>query len=274
MRTIGRAVRPRLVLVSVIALVAAALAVGNGRDSANMVPPAALKGPEAAPDGWTPAAPRDEIRPAFGYDPTDGPDAKGCLVITADRRDGLDGCWTKSFLVVGGKHYRFEAHYRAEGVAVPRRSVVAEIHWRDAQGRKVSLDEPAVTNYLVGATPMAETEFPATKAADGKGWTEVSDTYRAPSKATQAIVELHLRWAPNSEVRWAGVTLAETTPPAPRTVRLATAHFIPKGGKTPADNCKMYEPLIADAAKQKADLIVLGETLTYPGLGKKYHEVA
>ena len=36
----------------------------------------------------------------------------------------------------------------------------------------------------------------------------------------------------------------------------------------------MYEPLIAEAARQKADLVVLGETLTYVGLGKKYHEVA
>lgn len=40
------------------------------------------------------------------------------------------------------------------------------------------------------------------------------------------------------------------------------------------DNCRQYAPLIAEAAKQKADLVVLGETITYVGLGKKYHEVA
>jgi predicted amidohydrolase len=57
-------------------------------------------------------------------------------------------------------------------------------------------------------------------------------------------------------------------------VRLATVHFRPKGGKTPEDNCRMFEPFIAEAARQKADLVVLGETLTYVGLGKKYHEVA
>ena len=45
-----------------------------------------------------------------------------------------------------------------------------------------------------------------------QGWTEVSDTYQAPSRATQAIVELHLRWAPDSEVRWSGVSLTETSP--------------------------------------------------------------
>src|SRR5262249_3898988 len=118
------------------------------------------------------------------------------------------------------------------------------------------------------------TEFPAAKATDAKGCTEVSDVYRAPSRATQAAVELHLRWAPGSEVRWAGVSLTEAEAPAPRTVRLATVHFVPRGGKSPEDNCRLYEPLIAEAARQKADLVVLGETLTYPGLGKKYHEVA
>ena len=76
------------------------------------------------------------------------------------------------------------------------------IHWQDERGRQVPLDEPVVTSYLRGATAMAETEFPAPKGTNADGWTEVSDTYRAPSKATQAIVELHLQWAPNSEVRW------------------------------------------------------------------------
>jgi predicted amidohydrolase len=238
--------------------------------------PSAAAGTAAAqtPDGWTTAAPRDEIRPEFGFDPEGGPDGKGCLILKADQRDGLDGCWTKSFPITGGKVYHFAASYRAHGVAVPRRSIVAELHWRDARGKHVPLDEPAVSGYLRGATAQAETEFPTTRATGRDGWTEVSDTYQAPSRATQAVVELHLRWAAGGEVRWGGVSLTETDPPAPRKVRLATAHFIPRGGKTPADNCRMYEPLIAEAARQKADLVVLGETLTYVGLGKKYHEVA
>jgi predicted amidohydrolase len=265
--------RPGLVFVVPVLALAGAAGAGKWTPGANPGPPP-QGGPETAPAGWTTAAPRDEIRPAFGYDPTGGPDGKGCFVITADRREGLAGFWKKSFPVTGGKHYRFEAKYQATGVSVPRRSVLVEVHWLDAQGRKVPLDEPAAAGYLVGATPIAETEFPTTREADSRGWVDVSDTYRAPSRATQAVVELHLRWAANAEVRWGGVAVTETAPPAPRTVRLATAHFLPKGGKTPMDNCRMYEPLIADAARQKADLVVLGETLTYPGLGKKYHEVA
>jgi predicted amidohydrolase len=220
--------------------------------------------------GWSTAAPRDEIRPEFACESGDGP----VLVIRAGQRDGVDGCWTKAFPVTGGRHYRFDARYEAKGVDVPRRSVVAEIHWRDADGRHVPLDEPAVSGYLRGATPMAETEFPTTREVDGSGWTEVSDTYRAPSRATRAVVELHLRWARGGAVRWRGVSLTETTAPSPRTARLATVHFKPSGGKTPEDNRRMYEPLVAEAARQKADIVVLGETLTYPDLGKKYHEVA
>jgi predicted amidohydrolase len=254
-----------------VALAAASAAVWAWPGAADPSP----REPEKAPDGWTTAAPRDEIRPDFAYDAAGGPDGKGCFLIRADRREGLDGCWTKSFPATGGKHYRFAASFRVKGVTLPRRNVVVEIHWRDAQGKHVPLDQPPVTGYLRGATAMAETEFPTTRGTDRQGWTEVSDTYQAPTKATQAVVELHLRWGPpGAEVRWGGVALAEAEPPAPRKVRLAAVHFKPHGGKTPLDNCKQYETLVAEAAKQKADLVVLGETLTYVGLGKKYHEVA
>ncbi|HZT82075.1 MAG TPA: carbon-nitrogen hydrolase family protein [Gemmataceae bacterium] len=229
---------------------------------------------EKAPDGWTTAAPRDEIRPAFAYEPAGGPGGKAAFLIKADRREGLDGCWTKTFPVAGGKHYRFRALFQARRVALPRRRVVARIDWRDDRGRKVLLDEPTVMGYLRGATPTAETEFPATRGTDADGWTEVADTYRAPSKATRAVVELHLRWAANGEVRWSGVEFGEAEPPPPRKVRLATIHFRPQGGKTPEGNRKLYEPLIAEAARQKADLVVLGETLTYVGLGKGFADVA
>jgi predicted amidohydrolase len=226
------------------------------------------------PEGWTTASPRDEIRPEFSYDPKGGADGRGCFIIKADRREGLDGCWQKVFPVSGGKHYHFQGCYQAEGVAVPRRSILAELHWRDAQGKHVPLDQPSVTGYLRGATPMAETEFPATKGTGRQGCTKVSDTYRAPARATQVIVELHLRWAEGGEVRWSCVSLTETQPLPPRKVRLATVHYIPRGGHTPLDNCRLYERFIAEAAQQKADLVVLGETLTYVGLGKKYQEVA
>ncbi len=227
-----------------------------------------------AHDGWTAAALRDEIRPQFAVEPTGGPSGQVCLIIRADQREGLDGCWRKIFPVQGGKSYRFAALCRASHVPVPRRSLVVKIHWQDSQGRQVPLDQPTVANYLRGSTGIAETEFPAFKGTNAGGWVEVSDTYRAPSKAAQAVVELHLQWAPGAEARWTGVSFSESAPLPTRKVRLAAVHFRPHGGKSPLDNCRMFEPHIAEAARQKADLVVLGEVVSSVGLKQQPHEVA
>src|SRR5947209_2667451 len=92
---------------------------------------AAPGGPVRAPDGWTTAGPRDEIRPEFAYEPAGGPGGRAAFVIRHDGRDGLDGCWTRTFPVVGGKHYRFQVLSQARNVAVPRRGVVVKLNWRD-----------------------------------------------------------------------------------------------------------------------------------------------
>lgn len=226
------------------------------------------------PDGWLSASPREEIRPEFAYWSTGGRDGKGSLVIAADGREGLDGFWLKSFPVTGGRHYRFLAYRNVEKIAAPHRSVVARILWRDENGKDVLRDTPVVSGYLKGATPIAEPEYPADKGTDANGWTEVSDYYQAPSKATRAVVELHLRWAPHGRVEWSNVSFVETKPLPERKVRLAAVHFQPRGGKTPMDNCRLFDPLIAEAAAKKADLVVLPETLTYYGLGKSYVDVA
>jgi predicted amidohydrolase len=256
-----------------VVLAATQRAVTGAAGPAQSGPPDSASGPDPLAD-WAPASPRDEIRPGFDLDRTGGPQRQPALVIRADSREGLDGCWKRSFPVTPGRHYRFSALYRAENVKVPRRSVVVKLNWRDAHDQPVALDEPAVQGFLRGMKPMAETEFPDAVATRADGWTEMGGTYRAPAGATQLVVQLHLQWAPRATVRWSDVTLVETQPRPPRTVRLAAVHFRPSGGRTPADNCRMYEPLIAGAARQKADLIVLGETLTYVNVGKAMHEVA
>ena len=227
-----------------------------------------------APSGWQATAPRDEIRPEFIFEPKGGPSGAECFVIKADAREGLDGAWVRTFPVTGGKSYRFSALYKAASVSLERRSIVAKLDWEDASGKSVPTDQPTVANYLRGSIGMAETEFPTAHTSTSDDWTEVSDTYRAPSRAAKAVVSLHLQWAPDSEVRWSKVSFAEAQPAVGRSVRLATVHYRPQGGKSSMDNCQQYEPLIAEAARQKADLVVLGETLTYVNLGKTPAEVA
>src|SRR5262249_785279 len=92
-------------------------------------------------------------------------------------------------------------------------------------------------------------------------------------QATRAVVELHLLWAPRGRIEWSDVSLTETKPPAGRKTRLAAVHFRPSG-KSPQANCKEFAPLIAEAARQKPDLVVLGEALTYFGTGKSFAECA
>src|SRR5207249_2136958 len=117
-------------------------------------------------------------------------------------------------------------------VAVPRHSAVARVLWQDDKGKSVLLDPPDDSK---GPLPTAEPEYPI-DGKEVKGWTEVDGIYRAPSKATRAVVELHLRWASGGRIDWAEVALTEAASPAPRKVRLAAVHYIPKGGKTPMDN--------------------------------------
>src|SRR5262249_22511514 len=77
-----------------------------------------------APSGWKSASPRDEIRPRFSFNSKGGPNGEGSLIISEDERDGLHGWWQKTYPIVGGRSYHFQALRKVKDVAVPRRSAV------------------------------------------------------------------------------------------------------------------------------------------------------
>src|SRR6266542_1154358 len=228
---------------------------------------------EPYPPGWKAASQRDEIRPSFSFELKGGPRGNAAFVIAAANSVGQHGWFQKVFPLSGGKFYRFQAVRKAEAVAVPRRSVVARIVWQDARGKPVLADVPAGHEKEAGPIPLAKPEHPLDGETDEQGWTKVAGTYRAPVRATQAVVELHLQWAPRGRVEWSDVTFVETPAPPSRKVRLATVHYVPSG-KSPRKNCQEYAPLLAEAAKQNADLVVLGETVPFVRVGKKPHETA
>lgn len=220
------------------------------------------------PGTWQDLSARDEIRPHFSTN------ASGHLIISADARDGLDGRWETTLPVQGGGWSRFHALRRVENVPVPRRSVLVRIRWEDANGSPVRHDAPGAHSYAPGERPVAEPEYPVDGKTDPAGWTEVSGIYHVPAAATQATVELHLRWAPHGRVEWKDVTLTASPAPAPRKVRLAAVHYVPKGGKSALDSCRQFAPLLAEAAKQRTDLAVLPETITATGNGLSYLDAA
>ena len=231
----------------------------------------------ASADGWTSVAPREEIRPQFQHAETGGKSGRGTLAIRADEREGLHGWWQKTFSVTAGRYYRFSAWRRAENIVVPRRSVLARVVWSDDAGRNVQRRDGVVTNFSLGVTATAEPEYPRDAGATGAsedGWTEMSGVYEAPPGATRARIELHLLWATKGKVEWSDVAFLPTEPPAPRKVRLAAVHYRPRSAKTPIDACRQFAPLIEEAARRKADLVVLGETLTYAGVGSSFADCA
>jgi predicted amidohydrolase len=233
----------------------------------------ATTSPAAAPPGWATGAPRDEIKPAFRYEPTGGRDGKGSLVIEHDRREGLQGYWVRSFPVQGGGWYKFETARRVTHVSLPRRSAVVRLLWRDEKGKDVLRDETWDRDVLRNFKLTAEAEHPLDQATDAAGWTTVTGIYQAPSKAQSATVELHLDWAEGGRIEWSEVSFASCPAPGPRKVRLAAVHHKPTGATIEANRAS-YVPLLEEAARQKADLVVLGETLTYPSTGKAYAECA
>ncbi|MEO2048558.1 MAG: nitrilase-related carbon-nitrogen hydrolase, partial [Pirellulales bacterium] len=229
---------------------------------------------QLAPEGWQATWPREEVKPAFAYLSDGGPHQRGSLTITADQREGLLGTWTKTWPVEGGKSYQFTAFYRTENIAVPRRTAVPRILWRDQLGNAVMQAEPTRASYQKGKRPRAEPEFPRDLETDAQGWTRVEGTYQAPPGATRAVVELNYRWAPGGLVEWSEVAFTPVDPLTPRRVRLATVHLRPGKGTSAEEKCRQFAPLVAEAARQRADLVVLPETVTFYGSGKSYVDCA
>src|SRR3989449_8794972 len=139
----------------------------------------------ASADEWAAAAPREEIRPQFQHTETGGKSGHGALAIRADGREGLHGWWQKTFPVTGGLHYRFSAWRRAENIAVPRRSVLARVLWRDEAGKDVERREGVVTNYSRGVVAAAEPEYPRGAGGGNGGWGGPSGGYEDPPGASE-----------------------------------------------------------------------------------------
>ncbi len=222
----------------------------------------------AQPDAvWITHSPREEISPKFDL-------KNGVFKIDASGQNGSTGQWQTRLAVNGGQHYRFSAKRTTHAIDNPHRNVVERLIWLDAKGNKVVRDKPSFASYRPGTAPRAEPEYPRTRGPAKNGWTEVSDIFRAPKAATQVQVELSLRWETNGRVEWRNVFLLPTTAPKPRIARLATIHYKPRAGKTSAEKCRLFAPLVAKAANKKADFVVLPETLTFFGSGRTYAECA
>ena len=215
------------------------------------------------PDGWTTWAPREELRPEFAYVTNGGSNGQGAFMIDAGNRIAPQGAWTTTFPVRAGQYYRFQILRRTAGVSSPHRSVGMKVSWSNEKGA-----------LLPRGDMKARPDYPRDGKTNDDGWTEISGTYLAPEGATQAKVELFLRWAPGGQVLFSEVSVVPVDQPARRMVRLATVHYRPRGGKSATENREQFAPLIAKAAEMDADLVCLGECVTYCGTSLGPSDVA
>jgi len=223
---------------------------------------------DSAPAGWQSVAIREPVKPQFAFLPHGSFDDKAALAISATpEQTESHGAWVKTFPVKGSQGYRFRVWKRTEQLPVSRRHAVAKITWLDAQGN-------LIPSTVQGAADRVRPVFPADAKTNQAGWTEVTDVYHVPAEATQAKVELHLRWAGQGRVLWSMPELVPEAVPAQRKIRLASAHLRPQKGKSAMENCRQFAPLIAEAGEKQADLICLPECLTMYGTGLDYADVA
>lgn len=211
--------------------------------------------PSEGPDGWKSYSPRPELAPRFWTEKAAG---SWILGAAAQGHPAPDGRWIRRTSVQPAKFYRFQAEWQAENVDHPVRSVVVRIGWENAQTTRSAAPE-----YI-----------PIFGEKTSDGWHRAVGIVQAPDNTTQARLELHLRWTPEGVVRWRNIQFEESEPPKPKKVRLAVVHHRPHGGKTPQDNLRQFVPLLEEAARQKADIVCLGEVITYCGTGKQPAETA
>lgn len=222
-----------------------------------------------ARDQWTQYAPREEIAPLFSVT------SEGYLVL-ASETPGTNGHWRKTFPVEGGKSYEFSAWRIAENIDHERRSCLARIEWYGSDGKLVESPHKVNPDYLGKSSDMARPDFPRDWDRKDDGSVLVRDTYLAPDDATVAQVQLHLRWTDKGRVTWKKVSFAETEPLPQRRVKLAAVHHnLAAGGNNTIElNRKMVVPLIEKAARQGADLVVLGELVSCKGVTNIFAEAA
>src|SRR3954470_7914682 len=147
--------------------------------------PALASADESAADGWKFYSIREEIAPKSGiaYDKS----SNYRLILAGNGNDSVDGRWVKRVPVNQGKFVAFSAQYKSANVATPLRSIISSIIWLDDKGK-----------------PVEQAEFPMT-VAEGDGGARMTATYQVPAKATQAEMQLRLRWAASGEVQFSNI---------------------------------------------------------------------
>lgn len=207
-----------------------------------------------ASSGWTAWAQRDEIRPRCYVDTVHFRSAPDALAISGNGNPAEYGGW--SYQVKGvrpGKYYRLTAYFRTASVSEARRQVVARLDWLDGQGARAGQPDYAYETTTEG------------------DWQRVTVRVPAPEQAASVKIELSLGWAPGGTVWWDDISFGETQAPPPRIVRVGTVSLHPRNNP---DNLGAYLKALDEIAKDKPDIVCLGEEILVEGNSRPYVSAA
>src|SRR6476660_3198288 len=128
-----------------------------------------------SPSEWKFECQRAAISPFYYIDTKTLFNGNQTLALKGAGKEYADGHWYKKVNVEPGKYFQFKAYFSDSAVEEPNRSILARIIWQKESGEQVGFTEyPAVLHE--------KTE---------NGWSIISQTYKIPTEAKQAKIELH-----------------------------------------------------------------------------------
>jgi predicted amidohydrolase len=198
-----------------------------------------------AATGWASFAQRDEIKPRCYVDTGFFRSSPDSLAISGNGNPLEYGGWTHSIgPVTPGKYYRLTAYFTDRSVPDERRQVVARLDWQGKSGGRVAQPDYAYETSAAGE------------------WTRVTMCVPAPPDAASVKLELILGWAPQGTVWWDDIVFEESPPPPDRWVRIGTLSLHPQNNP---DNLGAFLSLLDQAAKEKPDIVCMGEEILNEG---------
>ena len=197
------------------------------------------------PEHWQLWSPRPDIAPEVLVDPAGGSGNGPALKLQCHRFQCNGGVIQQVSPVSPKDTYAVSVRFRTKGLASPQESVHVALSWLGNGGR------------------LLEKQYVGARERDGD-WHRVSAQLAAPAESISARLELVLRWTEGGTVWFDEADMRRTVATPPRTVRLATACFYPEG-YTPEENRELWAAKCSDAGAMGADIVCLGEMITYAG---------
>jgi predicted amidohydrolase len=207
--------------------------------------------PAGKPISWQFWSPRFDLQPRAGV----ANEAEGTTLQLAAVDFSSFGKWiAKDVPVHAGHFYRFEVSYRPTDIVNERGSVGVMLSWNMPDGKPVQRD-------YVDQISSPE-----------NGWRRATRTLRAPQKSASVTIELWLRWTNVGSVSFRNPSLAETSGPPPRRVRVVTTRIEQPWETTVQDNFHLMAKVLDEAGRKKPDAILLTEFFPENGVKGTVHD--